>query len=137
MFKERITYVDYDGQTRTEDFRFNLTKTELMEMEFDTEGGLEKAISRMVDGLDTRRIGKLFKDIILKAYGEKSLDGKRFVKSEEISKAFSETEAYNQLYMKLLTDEKFANAFINGLVDGVQPLPNNSAVPAPPINMPR
>lgn len=137
MFKERITYVDYDGQTRTEDFRFNLTKSELMEMEFDTEGGLEKAISRMVDGLDTRRIGKLFKDIILKAYGEKSLDGKRFVKSEEISKAFSETEAYNQLYMKLLTDEKFANAFINGLVDGVQPLPNNSAVPAPPINMPR
>lgn len=137
MFKERITYVDYDGQTRTEDFRFNLTKSELMEMEFDTEGGLEKAISRMVDGLDTRRIGKLFKDIILKAYGEKSLGGKRFVKSEEISKAFSETEAYNQLYMKLLTDEKFANAFINGLVDGVQPLPNNSAVPAPPINMPR
>lgn len=137
MFKERITYVDYDGQTRTEDFRFNLTKSELMEMEFDTEGGLEKAISRMVDGLDTRRIGKLFKDLILKSYGEKSLDGKRFVKSEEISKAFSETEAYNQLYMKLLTDEKFANAFINGLVDGVQPLPNNSAVPAPPINMPR
>lgn len=137
MFKERITYVDYDGQTRTEDFRFNLTKSELMEMEFDTEGGLEKAISRMVDGLDTRRIGKLFKDLILKAYGEKSLDGKRFVKSEEISKAFSETEAYNQLYMRLLTDEKFANTFVNGLVDGVQPLPNNSAVPAPPINMPR
>jgi hypothetical protein len=119
MFIERIAYVDYDGNKREEDFRFNLTQAELMEMEFDTVGGLEESIKRMIDGLDSKAIGKLFKTIIMKSYGEKSADGKRFMKSEEISKAFSETEAYNVLYMRLLTDEAFANKFISNLVPKV------------------
>lgn len=131
MFVERIAYVDYDGNRREEDFRFNLTQAELMELEFDTAGGLEETVKRMIDGLDSKSIGRLFKMIILKAYGEKSADGKRFVKSEELSKAFSETEAYNILYMKLLTNEEFAKKFMSNLVPNVDPKTQN--VPAPAI----
>lgn len=129
MFVERIKYTDYDGNNREEDFRFNLTQAELMEMELDTVGGLEETIKRMIDGLDSRAIGKLFKAIILKSYGEKSPDGKRFVKSEELSKAFSETEAYNILYMRLLTDEGYANKFMSNLVPSV----DKPAIPAPSV----
>ena len=116
MLKKPITYTDYNGTERTEDFYFNLTKAEMMEMEMSINGGFTEMVSRIVAAQDAPTIMKIFKDLILKAYGEKSLDGQRFVKSEEISTAFSQTEAYSVLFMELATDDKAAAAFINGLV---------------------
>ena len=97
MLKKTITYVDYDGNPRTEDFRFNLSKAEIAEMELSTSGGMEKMLQELVASKDGKRIMEVFKGIILKAYGEKSLDGKRFVKSAELSQAFEQTEAYLSL----------------------------------------
>lgn len=116
MLKKTVTYEDWDGNTRKEDLYFNLTTSELMEMELTTAGGMEKKLQRIVDAQDRETIVKMFKEIILKAYGEKSDDGKRFMKSEEISRAFSETPAYDQIFIELITDEKAAEAFVNGLV---------------------
>lgn len=116
MLKKTITYTDYNGSERTEDFYFNLTKAEVMEMELSTSGGLAELITRIVNAKDAPAIIKIFKDLILKAYGEKSPDGKRFIKSEEISMAFSQTEAYSQLFMELATDDKAAAAFVNDIV---------------------
>ena len=116
MFREPITYTDYNGAERTEDFYFNLTKAEIMEMEMSTTGGLAEMIDRIVKAQDTVSIIKVFKDLILKAYGEKSPDGKRFIKSEELSTAFSQTEAYSILFMKLATDADAASKFINGII---------------------
>lgn len=116
MRKETITYVDYNGTERTEDFYFNLTKAEIMEMEMGTTGGLAEMINRIVAAQDAPAILKIFKDLVLKAYGEKSADGKRFIKSEELSTAFSQTGAYDQLFMKLATDSEAAANFVNGIV---------------------
>lgn len=116
MLKETMTYTDYNGLTRTENFYFNLTKAEIMEMEMTTEGGLAERITNIVEAKDAPAIIKIFKELILKAYGEKSADGKRFVKSDEISAAFSQTEAYSQLFMKLATDADAAARFVNGIV---------------------
>ena len=116
MLKKTITYNDYNGNERTEDFYFNLTKAEIMEMELGTTGGLAEMLTRIVAAQDAPAIIKIFKDIVLKAYGEKSPDGKRFVKSEELSTAFSQTEAYSQLFMELATDADEAAKFINGIV---------------------
>ena len=116
MLKETITYTDYNGNERTEDFYFNLTNAEVTEMEMSTAGGLAEMISRVVAAQDAPSIIKIFKELILKAYGEKSADGKRFVKSEEISTAFSQTEAYSILFMKLATDADAAAKFVNGIV---------------------
>ncbi len=115
MLKKTITYTDYDGNTRTEDFFFNLTKAEVIEMEMGTNGGMTKLIQKIVAEQDASRIASIFKEIILKAYGEKSLDGKYFNKSQELSERFSRTEAYSDLFMELLDPEKAA-AFINGIV---------------------
>ena len=139
MIVKRIKYTDYDGNEREENFRFNLTEAELMKMEFNTAGGMETMINTILDEKDTKKIGELFDKIILMSYGEKSADGKRFVKSPELSKAFSETEAYTSLYMELLTDEKAAAAFINGLIpqklaNEIQNHQNTQRIPAPPIN---
>jgi hypothetical protein len=82
MLKKKITYVDFDGITRTEDFYFNLTKAEVTEMEMSTEGGLAKMLEKIVAAKDSKRIIEVFKDLILKAYGEKSPDGKRFIKNQ-------------------------------------------------------
>jgi hypothetical protein len=111
-----MTYTDYDGNQRTEDFYFNLSKAEVMEWELGTTGGMQKMIERIVAEQDTKRIVELFKEIILKAYGEKSADGKRFVKSKEITDAFVQTEAYSDLFMELSTDSEAAASFINGIV---------------------
>ena len=116
MLKKTITYTDYNGVERTEDFHFNLTKAEIMEMELTATGGLADMIQRVVKAKDQVAIIKVFKDLILKAYGEKTPDGKRLVKSEEVSAAFSQTEAYSQLFMELALDDKAAADFINHVV---------------------
>lgn len=116
MLKKTITYTDYNGVSRTEDFYFNLSKAEVMEMEMTTTGGMTEFINRIVAAKDAPAIIQIFKDLILKAYGEKSLDGKHFIKSEEISRAFSQTEAYSQLFMELATDADLAAKFVNGIL---------------------
>lgn len=116
MLKKTITYTDYNGTERTEDFYFNLSKAEIMEMEMSTTGGLAEMIQKIVAAQDAPAIIKVFKDLILKAYGEKSPDGKRFIKSEEIRNAFAQTEAYSQLFMELATDSDAAAKFVNGIV---------------------
>lgn len=116
MIKKTITYTDYNGEERKEDFYFNLSKAELMEMELSVNGGFAEMIQKIVDAKDTPSIMKIFKDLILKAYGKKSDDGKRFMKSEEISQAFAQTEAYSELFMELATDDKAAADFVNGIV---------------------
>lgn len=116
MLKKTITYTDYNGVERTEDFYFNLSKAEITEMELSTSGGLAEMIQKIVAAQDAPSIIKIFKDLVLKAYGEKTPDGKRFVKSEEISTAFSQTEAYSILFMELATDAEAASNFVNGIV---------------------
>lgn len=116
MLKKTITYNDYNGVERTEDFYFNLSQAEIMEMEMSTTGGLAETIKKVVASHDAPSIIKIFKELILKAYGEKSADGKRFMKSEEIATAFSQTEAYSILFTELATDDKAAANFVNGIV---------------------
>ncbi len=116
MLKLTKTYTDYNGVERTEDLYFNLSKAEIMEMEMSIAGGLAGMITKIVAAQDTPAIVKIFKELILKAYGEKSPDGKRFIKSDEISTAFSQTEVYSELFMELATDADAAARFINGIV---------------------
>lgn len=116
MLKKKITYVDYNGEERTEEFYFNLSKAEIMEMEMGTTGGLAESIKKIISTKDVPSIIKLFKDLVLKAYGEKSADGKRFIKSEELSTEFSQTEAYSILFMELATDADKAAEFVNGII---------------------
>lgn len=116
MLKKTITYEDYDGNTRTEDFYFNLSKAELIEIEASTPGGVAAKLEKISKDNNGSEIIKTFKDIILKSYGVKSEDGKRFIKSEEISKAFEETEAYSELFYELALDADKAAAFVNGIM---------------------
>ena len=120
MLKKTIKYTDYNGVERNEDFYFNLTKAEIMEMQMGTTGGFADYIAALVKTQNIPEIVRIFKDIVLKAYGEKSQDGKRFIKTDDnghsLAKAFSETEAFSILYMELATDSKEAAKFINGIV---------------------
>ena len=111
-----MTYVDYNGVERTEDFYFNLTKAEILELELSTEGGLEQAIEKIIAAKDMPTLSKYFKRIILMSYGEKSPDGKRFIKNDKLSEEFSQTEAFSQLYVELATDDVAAADFINGII---------------------
>ncbi len=119
MLKKTITYTDYNGIERTENFYFNLSKAEIMEMEMSTSGGIAEMIQNIVAAQDAPAIIKIFKDLVLKAYGEKSPDGKRFIKSEEISTAFSQTEAYSIIFMELATNADAAAEFVNGIIPEV------------------
>lgn len=116
MYKITKTYVDFNGVERTEDFYFNLTKAEIAEMQLSTDGGLDAYIQKIIDAKDQKAVLQLFKDLVLKCYGEKSDDGRRFVKSDEIREAFSQTQAYSDIFIELATDDQAASAFINGIV---------------------
>lgn len=116
MVKETITYVDFNGIERTEDFYFNLSQAERLEWQTSVDGGLSAMLERIIGAKDVPALYEQFKKLLLKAYGEKSPDGKRFIKSEELSTAFSQTEAYSQLYVKLATDAEAASKFVNALL---------------------
>lgn len=116
MLKKTITYTDYDGIERTEDFYFNFTEAELMEWQLVTNGGLTSYVQKIVDAKDQPRLITLFKELLLKAYGIKSDDGRRFIKSDKISEEFSQSPAYSILYMELVTDDKVAADFVNGII---------------------
>lgn len=116
MLKKTITFEDYNGNSRTEDFYFNLTKAEITEMEMGTTGGMAEMIKRIVAAQDAPAIIEVFKKLILKAYGVKSPDGRRFIKSKELSEEFAQTEAYSELFMELAQDADKAAEFVNGIV---------------------
>ena len=127
MLKKTITYTDYDGLERTEEFRFNLTKAELVDMELTTAGTFSETMKRIIAEKDIIRIAKLFKELLLKSYGVKSDDGKRFIKSQELSEAFSQTEAYSDLYIELLSNPEEAAKFFAEVAPMMEEV---SAVPA-------
>ena len=116
MLKKTITYIDYDGVERTEDFYFNLSKAELTDMQLSTEGGLLTIIKKIVNEKNTPELIRLFKKIILAAYGKKSDDGRRFTKNDEIREDFMSTEAYSIIYMELVSDPDKASEFVNGIL---------------------
>ena len=128
MLKKSITYKDYDNVERTEDFYFNLTEAEITEMELSESGGLKATIERVVAEQDSKMIIELFKRILLQAYGKKSEDGRRFIKSDQLREEFSQTMAYNKLFMELAVDADAASAFLIGVIpDNLrEPFPNVS-----------
>ena len=133
MLTKTIKYTDYNGVEREEKFLFNLSKAELMEMELGTSGGLAEMIKKIIETQDSPTIMKIFKDIVLKAYGEKSADGKRFVKIGEngrpLSENFAQTEAYSQLFMELATDSNAAANFIKGIIPSDIDISEANALP--------
>ena len=116
MYTKEISYVDYDGNERTETFFFNLNEAELLEMDMLESGGLDKMLRKIVSEQNSKRIFEMFKKIIMKAYGVKTLDGRRLEKSDQLSKEFTETEAYNELVMELFTDPDKAADFIRKII---------------------
>ena len=127
MLKKTITYTDYDGNERKEDFYFNLNKAEIMEMEMSTSGGMAEMLQKIVDSQDAPAIIKAFKELVLKSYGQKSPDGKRFIKNATLREEFEQTEAYSQIFMELATNAEEAAKFVNGMIpnDVAKELPKN------------
>ena len=116
MIKWPITYTDYNGETQTEDFYFNLNKAEVMELNLEANGTYGEYLKQIVNQRDGKKLAYEFKRLILKSYGEKSPDGRRFVKSEELSTAFEQTEAFSELYMQLAVEKDAAQKFIEGVL---------------------
>lgn len=115
MLKKTITYTDFNGVERTEDFYFNLTKAEIAEMELEVPGGMTTMIERITKTQDTPSLIKVFKELILRSYGKKSDDGRRFIKNKELVEEFKDSEAYSELFMELATNAEAASAFVNGI----------------------
>lgn len=118
MIKKTITYTDYNGNERTEDFYFNLSKAEIVEMELSASGGLTAMLEGIVNAEDAVKAAGFIKELILRSYGEKSADGRRFVKSEELSTEFSQTEAFSELFIEITSDIEQATLFVKGILPG-------------------
>ena len=116
MLKKTITYIDFEGVSRTETFYFNLTKAEILKMELSEAGGLKKLIEKIVAEKDNTKLLDLFQEVVVRSYGEKSADGKQFMKSQAITDKFTSTQAFSDLFMELATNDTEAAAFINGLL---------------------
>lgn len=116
MFIKTITYKDYNGTERTETHLFDINEAEALDMEVGTEGGYSEMLKKLANEKRFPELVKIFREFILKAYGVKSPDGRRFIKSEELSTEFSQTGAFVKLYTELATDSKAAAEFVNGVL---------------------
>lgn len=119
MLKKQITYTDCEGKQRTDTFYFNLSKAELIKMQFSAAGGLKEMMERAVNESDNGKLIEVFEDLIRRSYGVKTEDNLSFVKKKdgkELAEAFMQTDAYSELFMELVTDENAAAAFINGVI---------------------
>lgn len=116
MLKRSITYEDFNGEKTTEVFYFNLNKSELIELESTYKAGLGETLQRIIEANDNAAIVKEFKRLILASYGVKSEDGKRFIKTDQLREEFTQTAAYDALFMELATDENAATIFIAGIM---------------------
>lgn len=116
MLKKTISYEDFNGDAVSEDYFFHLSKAELVELELSHQGGLSEALKRIVDSEDGKAIIAEFKNIILSSYGQRSADGKRFIKNQQLRDEFESTEAYSTLFMELVLNAESAIEFINGVI---------------------
>ena len=119
MLKKTIKYADYEGNEKTIDCRFHLSKADLIDMEFSTPGGVQNLINSIVEKQDLKRLTNLIKEIILRSYGELSDDGNCFVKvknGHKLSEDFQQTEAFSELFMELNSDENALNEFMTGVI---------------------
>ena len=101
MYTMTRTYTDWNGVERTEEFRFNLTKAALMEMQYEQEGGMKEYLQRIIDSKNQKELMKIFKDLLLRAYGEKSDDGKYFIQNDETKARFVASPVYSELFVEL------------------------------------
>lgn len=118
MFKYEVKYTDFNGVERKERLYFNLSKAELMEMELSQKNGVEEMLRMMIATNDNEKIVQTYKDLILKSYGIKSEDGRRFIKTHQLRDEFEQSEAYSEMFMQLLTDQDLQSKFINGVISG-------------------
>lgn len=116
MLKKTIEFEDFNGDVVKRDFYFNLTKAEVVELEVSEGNGIVDLIEKITKERNNYEIVRIFKKVILLAYGEKSADGLRFIKTEELSTAFEQTNAYSELFMELASDAGAAEAFVNGIL---------------------
>lgn len=116
MYKKTVTYEDYKGNTRTEDFYFNLNKAELVELELSTKGGLTVTMDRIIAAQDNPTLFKIFKDLVSKSYGVLSDDGRKFIKNQEVLDDFMQTEAYSIIFSELATNAEAAAEFFNNVI---------------------
>lgn len=140
MLKRDITYTDFNDQTVTETFYFNMTKAELVDLETSVEGGMEQRLRKIIEAEDRNQLIALFKQILLLTYGVRSEDGKRFIKSDQLREEFTQTAAYDALFVELASDDEAAAQFImavlpkdisQSIADPTKPMPEPpSATPA-------
>lgn len=114
MFKKTVKYTNFNDEEVTDVLYFHISKPELIELESTVDGGLSNMIKRIIESSDNRSIIAEFKKLILLAYGEKSDDGKSFRKSDAMREAFSQTIAYEHIFMELAMDDKAASDFLIG-----------------------
>lgn len=116
MIKKTITYVDYEGVERTEDFHFHLNKAEIIKINMTTPGGMVAKLNQITKAKDTAQLYEVFEDLVHKSFGVKTPDGRGFTKDADTLKAFTETEAYSKLIVELVTDADKAAKFFNGII---------------------
>ena len=128
MLVKKISYTDFDGNEREETHYFNLTRTEVVEMQWSTPGGLKALLDRIVEEQDIKEILDIIREILSKAYGVKSADGRRFDKDPALWVNFTQSLAFDELFMELMTNAGYAAEFMNGIVPDLRDhLPKESS----------
>ena len=119
MYVKKITFTDFAGETRTEEYMFNMSKSDIVQWRYSVNGGIEEVFRRIIDKNDQKALIGMVKDLIHRSYGERSIDGKKFEKRRDgvdLVDDFEQSAAYDALFMELITDSKAAADFVNGLM---------------------
>lgn len=115
MYKKTITYTDFNGTERTEDFYFHMTQAEILKMEYSQEGGMTNVIQKIIDTEETTKLLPLFETVVRMSYGKRSVDGRHFEKKPEYTDQFLASEAYSNMFVEFMMNADEAAKFINNV----------------------
>lgn len=124
MLKKTITYTDYNGKEQTEDCYFHLNRVELMDIALDLPDDIVDSSAdgevraHLIDKLGNKGMFEFIKTVVTKSYGVKSTDGRRFIKSAELSDEFTQTPMFDKIMTEFATDDKAAANFIKAVIPG-------------------
>lgn len=116
MIKETISYEDIDGNNKTMDAYFHLTIREMHQLLKD---GIQEKLDAVTSGkASPDTMFDLIDELIKASYGKRTeVNGEsHFVKNPETTEIFMDSDAYDSLLSKLMSDDQFATRFFVGLV---------------------
>jgi hypothetical protein len=112
MLSREIKFNDFAGNPRTEEHYFHIGAKQIADMNKNHPGGIIAWLQQVQAGKDQVKALEFLEELIRASHGVRSPDGSKFDRDADITDAFVNSPAYDQLIFELGQSEEATISFI-------------------------